>query len=404
MTADRLAAGVFVVAMLLLAAGRVGRLPVRRGGVALSAGLVTALLLAIGPAAVDWNVIALLAGLMALAGLAEHAGLFRPLRDRLVRLTPHRALATAVVGMAAASALFLNDAAMVVLLPLLLPPLRSQGLEPVSVVVLLAVASNVGSLLTPFGNPQNAALAAAAGLSMEDFLLQQGPVAAVGLAFLVAVARCVPREVRGPRGEADGPAPRDGKRTSGGSRGPVLAAIALAGFLALAATAQWTGVPYGVAAVLAATALYLGLRVGDRAADRAVLGALDLNILALFVGLYLLTAGLGAWLPGIPLPRSLWEVGLVVAAAGNLVGNVPAVLVLLRAEPAWSVAHGAFLVTASTLGGTFLLGGSAVNLIAAESARRQGVGVGFVAFLRRAVPLGVPLFGFGLAWRILGPG
>ena len=83
----------------------------------------------------------------------------------------------------------------------------------------------------------------------------------------------------------------------------------------------------------------------------------------------------------------------------NLVGNVPAILVLLRLDPSWTVQHAAFLVTTSTLGGALLLTGSAASLIAADQARRQGVEVRFLAFLRHGLwAMPILLLGAWLRW------
>lgn len=175
---------VFLVTFVLLGVGRVGTLKLPRGPVALAGGLVTAVLLQVSWRAVDGQVLLLLAGLMGLAGLADAAGLFAGLRRRLVILPPGASLWTAAVVMAIASAALLNDAAVVVLVPLLLPVLMARGLPAVPVVTVLAVAANLGSLLTPYGNPQDAVLAAAAGLGPIDFLIVQGPLVALGLALM----------------------------------------------------------------------------------------------------------------------------------------------------------------------------------------------------------------------------
>ncbi|HEX2066980.1 MAG TPA: SLC13 family permease, partial [Candidatus Thermoplasmatota archaeon] len=181
MDPDPWAAAAFAATFLLLAAGRLGRLPLPRGTTALAGGLLTAALYGFSWEVVDWDVIALLAGLMVLAALAEWAGLFAGVRRHLARRPPPLALWLACLLVAGTSALLLNDAAVVVLVPFLLPALRAQGLPLPASVALLAVAANVGSLLTPFGNPQNAALARHAGLGVVDFLRVQGPIALAGL-------------------------------------------------------------------------------------------------------------------------------------------------------------------------------------------------------------------------------
>lgn len=382
------AAGVFAATFLLLALGRVGRRDLPRGAVALAGGLLTWAVLRVSWRVVDLQVLLLLAGLMALAGLADASGLFAPLQTHIARLPPRAVLPAACGAVAVASAVLLNDAAVVVLVPVLLPTLAARGVDRVAATVWMAVSSNVGSLLTPFGNPQNAVLARAAGLGVGDFLVQQGAVFAAAMAVVLWRASRVHAE-----GAAE-PVPR------ARPRGAVVVALAVAGFLA--AAVLWPERLGTAAAVAALAAFLLAWPVLGREAGRSVRRSVDGNVLALFVGLYLLTAGLGAWFPAERVgPERLdgpWSAAGVVLALSNAVGNVPAVLALERLDPAWVAAHAPFLVSVSTLGGSVLLTGSAATLLAVEAARRQGTTVSFARFARTAAPWMVPLVAVAAWW------
>jgi Na+/H+ antiporter NhaD/arsenite permease-like protein len=381
------AATVFAATFAALALGRIGRRNVPRGLAALAGGLLTAALLRVDWRVIDFQVIALLAGLMVLAALAETAGLFAGLRRRLVQLHPALALWASLVLMAVASAVLLNDAAVVVLVPFLIPAFAALGLPAVQSVVLLAVAANVGSLATPFGNPQNAVLASAADLTVLDFLRVQGPLALAGVGLL-GVASCWVARHTSPRADQEVPhaVPR--------GRGWVLAG--LAAFLALAMGGRAWGVGLGVAALAGAALAYVGLRatMGGEA-DRAARRGLDWNVVALFVGLYLLMGGLRLWFPEGRVPTasldSALEAMLATTLLSNVVGNVPAVLTFLALDSAWTVEHAAFLVAVSTLGGALLLTGSAASLLAADQARKSGIEVAFLPFLRTALPWVLPI-------------
>lgn len=390
--AEGAAAAVFAATFLLLALGRVGRIPLPRGPVALAGGLLTMLLLRVSWRAIDAQVILLIVALMGFAALADEAGVLAGLRRRLDRLPPRLALWACLAATAVASALVLNDAAVVVLVPFLLPELRRRGLPPVRSVVLLAVAANLGSLLTPFGNPQNAVLAVAGGLGVADFLAAQAVPVAVGLALLAAACRFTP--VDAAVGEPVPPSTARGRRW-------LIACLAL--FLALA-TLRLPGIALGTAAALATILAWAGLRFPlGRSADRALGRSVDWNVVSLFVGLYLLTGGLPKWAP-VPdlddVAGGVWGSTAAVVALSNAIGNVPAILTLLRLDPAWTVQHAMFLVTTSTLGGALLLTGSAASLLAADQARRHGVEVRFLPFLRHAVPWTLPvlLLGAWLTW------
>lgn len=387
------AAAVFVWTFVILATGRIGRHAVSRGVASLAGGLTTAMVLAIGPDAVDPQVIALLAGLMVLAALAEEAGLFAGLRRHLVHLEPWLALWASLALVAVASAILLNDAAVVVLVPFLLPALGSLGIPLVAAATLVAVAANLGSLLTPFGNPQNAVLARHAGLSTIDFLVAQGPLVAGGLLLLGAASWVACRRL----GEATAPPPHVEPR------GRPWIVLCILAFLVLAAFGP-VELGLGGAALACAAVGWFGLRLRIRGdADRAARRGFDLNVLALFVGLYYLTAGLPAWFPSDKLPLASLHnpasAAAVTTLLSNLVGNVPAMLMFVSLDGAWTATHAMFLVTVSTLGGALLLTGSAASLIAADQARKLGVEVRFAAFARHALwVLPLLLVGAWLTW------
>jgi Na+/H+ antiporter NhaD/arsenite permease-like protein len=384
------AAAVFAASFVMLALGRFGGTSIPRGLTALIGGLVTSLLLQVSWRVIDLQVILLIASLMALAGMAEEAGLFAGLRRRLAKQPPWRALWFSTLLVAVTSAALLNDAAVVILVPFLLPSLLAWGLPGVPSVILLAVAANVGSLLTPFGNPQNAVLARAGGLSVLSFLIAQGPLVilgcgALGIASYVA-ARHLAHQVREP------PAPI---RAVG--RPWLLASVAL--FLVAAASGQMA---LGTAAATATAIAYLGLRpVLGSAATRGLARGLDWNVAALFAGLYLLTGGLQSWFPSdflsVAQLDSPAEATAIVTVLSNTVGNVPAMLAFLRLDAEWTAQHAAFLVSTSTLGGSLLLIGSAASLLAADQAKRFGLEIGFWRYAWMAIPIGLPLLLLG-AW------
>ena len=60
----------------------------------------------------------------------------------------------------------------------------------VPVVVLQTIAANLGSMLTPIGNPQNLYLYGKAGLSVGDFVLLMLPYASVSLLVILIWGLC----------------------------------------------------------------------------------------------------------------------------------------------------------------------------------------------------------------------
>jgi Na+/H+ antiporter NhaD/arsenite permease-like protein len=69
-----------------------------------------------------------------------------------------------------------------VLAPLVVDLTRRFALPPVPFLIALATASNVGSVATLTGNPQNMLVGSFSGVSYRGFLFAEAPVAVVGLA------------------------------------------------------------------------------------------------------------------------------------------------------------------------------------------------------------------------------
>jgi Na+/H+ antiporter NhaD/arsenite permease-like protein len=94
--------------------------------------------------------------------------------------------------------------------------------------------------------------------------------------------------------------------------------------------------------------------------------------------------------------------GLSVVAAllSNLVSNVPAVMLFTRLVPHLPDPTTSWLALAmsSTLAGNLTLIGSIANLIVVEGARRRGVRVSFLDYLRVGVPVTVLTLAFGVWW------
>ena len=83
-----------------------------------------------------------------------------------------------------------NDVALITFVPFTFIVLDLMGAEAkkkllVPVVVLQTIAANLGSMLTPVGNPQNLYLYGRAGLSLGDFILLMLPYALLSLLLLL---------------------------------------------------------------------------------------------------------------------------------------------------------------------------------------------------------------------------
>lgn len=138
---------------------------------------------------VDWRTLALLFCLMAVVTGLRFMGVMRLLGSWAVsRASSMRALAFALVALTFVSSMAItNDVALITFVPLALVVLSEagEGRYAASVVVLMTVSANLGSMLLPVGNPQNLFLYRASGMDFPQFVLIMAPIVALSAAMLV---------------------------------------------------------------------------------------------------------------------------------------------------------------------------------------------------------------------------
>jgi len=401
-----LALVIFLLTYAVLGTGRVPGLAVNRPLAALL-GAVAMILAGVVPlsdalAAIDLRTLGLLCGLMLLASTLADTGLFDVVTHALVRhATSGYALLAAVIAVSGVfSALFLNDAVCILFTPLVLILARRIGRNPLPFLLGVATASNVGGACTITGNPQNALIGTASGISFAEFAARLLPASALGLvadfAILALVYRATLEAPSTPPAAAADSAPARTREPwrlalSLGCAAALLAAFLLRADLAVAA--------------LAAGAVAAGFAGHKDAGLRGV----DFPLLVLFAGLFVVTAGvrragiadhvtaqLAPALAAPPLAR-LSQLSAIALVLSNLVSNVPAVMLL---APALTSAHSTqawlALAMASTFAGNLTLVGSIANLIVAELAKNE-CPISFVEYLKVGVPLTLLTTAIGIA-------
>ena len=141
---------------------------------------------------VDWRVLGLLFSLMAVVAGLRTAGTFRVLTEFLLRkVTSMRVIALLLVLLCFGFSMFLtNDVTLITLVPFTLLVFRQMaGSEKalVHTLVLETLAANLGSMLTPIGNPQNLYLYSQYDLSLGVFFRTMAPYTALSLVLLVVL-------------------------------------------------------------------------------------------------------------------------------------------------------------------------------------------------------------------------
>jgi Na+/H+ antiporter NhaD/arsenite permease-like protein len=380
----------FALTYLGLALGRIPPLRLDRTGIAI---LGAVAFLATGTisveeaqAAVDAPTLIVLFGMMLLSAQYRLSGLYTVIGGWLSRVeNPRRLLLGTILVTAALSAVLTNDVVCFALTPLLLGSLLAAGRPPLPYLLAIACASNIGSALTPIGNPQNILIAQSFRLPFLPFVAACLVPVALSLAILFLLAARIlhaesPAAIASPVQNSEA-IPLD-RWQAGKAVLLTLAAIAL--FLS------------PVPAPLTAMSLVGIVLTSRRMHTREVLSLVDWHLLALFIGLFVVVRGfeLSGWTEAArdalvaagadPSEPHVLVPG--VALLGSLVGNVPAVMLMLPFVGHEPVA-GYALALASTFAGNALLLGSIANLIVAEQAERLGVRITFRDHLRLGLPV-----------------
>jgi Na+/H+ antiporter NhaD/arsenite permease-like protein len=395
---------IFTLTYLALAVGRIPGLRIDRAGIALvgAAAMLACGVLSMHDAAkaVDYETIVLLFGMMVVVAYLRLAGFFGIATDWIAgRFSgAFSLLAVTIVLSGVLSAFLVNDVVCVALTPLVLHLCQRLKRPPIPYLIGLATASNVGSVATITGNPQNIIIGSLSQITYIRFAARLAPVAIIGLLINFAIVALVYRKVL--RESTTEPAAnQDGPRT------PVLHPLLYKSVAVTLVTVGlfFAGLPIALVALVAAAVLML-----DRVRPERIYHAVDWPLLVMFAGLFVVvhafevnvvhTWGLERWRALLDSPVVLLS-GLSVVLS-NLVSNVPAVLlfkplmeVMPQKELAWLA-----LSMSSTLAGNLTVLGSVANLIVVENARRAGTELSFAEYLKVGVPLTVLTTLVGVAW------
>jgi len=377
----------FVLTYLGLALGRIPGLALDRTGFAIlgAVGFLATGSISVeeAKAAVDAPTLVVLFGMMLLSAQYRLSGLYSVIGGRLARTrSPRRLLLGTIVISALLAAVLTNDVVCFALTPVLAGALIASGRDPLPYLLALACATNIGSALTPIGNPQNILIAQMLRLPFLPFVLACAVPVVLSLGVLYGLlVRRVRRETAAAVAAPVDAVPLDRREAA---KAILLTVAAVALFLS------------PIPAALTALGVAGVVLTSRRMYTRDMLALVDWHLLAMFVGLFVVVRGfeVSGWTAaardalagaGADLGHPSVLVG-VVSVLGNLMGNVPAVMLLLPfvdRQPATGYA----LALASTFAGNAVLVGSIANLIVAEQAERLGIRFGFRQHLRTGLPV-----------------
>lgn len=317
---------------------------------------------------IDYRTLAILFCLMCVMAGLQKLGLFRWIAMGLLgKVRSQRSLVLILMLLCFFfSMLITNDVALITFVPFTFTVLELMGEERrrrlvLPVVVMQTVAANLGSMLTPVGNPQNLYLYGRAGMSIGAFVTLMLPYALFSLALLVGWALVQGGRNLPETGVASGLEGAKAGFLRTRSEKLSLAAYLVLFVLSLLAVAHV--LPWQAALGIVLLVILL--------VDRKLLAKVDYSLLLTFVGFFVFIGNMGR----IPAFRDFLQQVVsgrevyTAVAASQAISNVPAALLLSGFTDNYGP-----LIVGVNLGGLGTLIASMASLISYKYVARQEPG------------------------------
>ena len=309
---------------------------------------------------IDFRTLSTLFSLMSVMAGLRRQGVFDRLgRALLARTRNTLQLVLVLVGLCFfGSMLITNDVSLLTFVPFTFVVLNCLGPDAhrslmIPVVCMQTIAANLGSMLTPIGNPQNLYLYGKSGMSMGAFVRLMLPYTLVSLVLLLAWAAITCRKSSVILSAGSFSAQPDAPH----NRNVILLDLIL---FAVCLLSVIRVLPYGVA--------FAAVLVCTLCADRSTLRAVDYSLLLTFVAFFIFIGNLGripafsGWLQELLTGREV----LVAVLASQITSNVPAALLL-----SGFTAKTESLIIGTNLGGLGTLIASMASLISYRQIARE---------------------------------
>ena len=355
-------------------------------------------------ASIDFNTIGLLAGMMLMVRVTETTGVYNWLAIRAGQLSRGRPLAV-VISLATTTAVlsaFLDNLTTVLLIvPITFLLADALDVDPIPLVIIEIIASNIGGTATLIGDPPNIIIAGATDLSFTDFIVNLAPIATISFVVVTALLYVVYR-------------PR--LRTEEAARQHVLGLDAARSIedhgelrrtvpiLILTIVVFFVHKPIGLEPATVALAGATAMLLTTRQPLEDALRGIEWPTLFFFLGLFVMvgaleeTGAIGEVADGIATvtdgnrTAELLGIAWVSVIGSGLVDNIPftatmiPVVEQLQAGNGGDDAYWWALAIGACFGGNATLIAAAANVAAAGMASRAGRPIGFMTFLKAGVP------------------
>lgn len=142
-------------------------------------------------AAIDFNTIALLLGMMIVIATLQLDGFFSYIAQKTIKYSKNQITLLYIISFVTgiSSAFLVNDAVVLLFTPVIILICKNAGINPIPYLIAEILAANIGSTMSITGNPQNMLIGISSGISYSKFLLVLMPISLIGMWISSEVVR-----------------------------------------------------------------------------------------------------------------------------------------------------------------------------------------------------------------------
>ena len=337
-------------------------------------------------AAIDFNTITLLIGMMIIITVLEIDGFFAFIAYHTIKLaeTEKKLLFIIIFTTGISSAFLVNDAVVLLYTPIVISICKNSDIDPVPYLIAEILSSNAGSAMTITGNPQNMLIGINSGISYGSFMLHLLPVSVISMIVIYFIIKLFYSD----RFKGDRPVSCTTGEYSYDYRSmkfsvPVFILVMI---LFFAGKLLNLSIP-----VIALSGASLILLLG-KVRPSVVIEKVDWVLILFFSTLFIVVRGfeqtgiiqniVNSW----PLSENLeglTAIHVISFILSQVISNVPYTIFMIPVlKPVGGDMLWLSLASASTLAGNATILGAMANLIVIESAKKLDVRISFFEFLK----------------------
>lgn len=300
---------------------------------------------------IDFRTLAILFCLMAVMAGLQKIGLFRYVAEKLLKRVNHiRGIVFILITLCFVSSMLItNDVALITFVPftfIVLQMTLGEHAEKliVPVVVMQTIAANLGSMLTPIGNPQNLYLYGKATMNFGEFMMFMMPCTLISFALLAIW--CVFFRYKGSK-VVDVQLEENNSIATYKKQLAVYGALFILCLLTVAHI-----LPYEVTLIIVLAVVFF--------LDKTVLGKVDYALLFTFIGFFIFIGNMGRVSAFNAFIKAIIDGNEILTSvvASQFMSNVPAALLLSGFTKQYEL-----LILGTNLGGLGTIIASMASLI-----------------------------------------